>query len=221
MAAHERPVRDPRQRGDAAADPGRARDPALARLARALARSGVAGGRVARRRDPRVAGPRLQPARAQPSPCRLRDRSRRLARRPHGAPRRRPVHRGRDPEPGIRRPRASGRHERRAHPGADGPLVRPRGAPGAVRPRLDGVPRTGAAVRGLSSSRRMPVARAPLRAAAEAVRFEGSFRQRRAALLRLVAEEPAPLEALDREAVDSLVRDGLVECDGELVRLPA
>lgn len=52
-------------------------------------------------------------------------------------------------------------------------------------------------------------------------RFEGSFRQRRAALLRLVAEEPAPLELLDREAVDALVRDGLVECDGTLVRLPA
>jgi A/G-specific adenine glycosylase len=52
-------------------------------------------------------------------------------------------------------------------------------------------------------------------------RFEGSFRQRRAALLRLVAEQPAPLEALDREAVDALVRDGLVEYDGDLVRLPA
>ena len=52
-------------------------------------------------------------------------------------------------------------------------------------------------------------------------RFEGSFRQRRAALLRLVSEQPAPLEALDREAVDALVRDGLVEYDGNLVRLPA
>ena len=52
-------------------------------------------------------------------------------------------------------------------------------------------------------------------------RFEGSFRQRRAALLRLVAEEPAPLHALDHEAVDSLVRDGLVEFEGDLVRLPA
>jgi len=52
-------------------------------------------------------------------------------------------------------------------------------------------------------------------------RFEGSFRQRRAALLRLVAEEPAPLAALDREAVDALVRDGLVEFDGDVVRLPA
>ena len=51
-------------------------------------------------------------------------------------------------------------------------------------------------------------------------RFEGSFRQRRAALLRLVAEEARPRETLDLEAVDSLLRDGLVECDGPLVRLP-
>ena len=51
-------------------------------------------------------------------------------------------------------------------------------------------------------------------------RFEGSFRQRRATLLRLVAEKPAPLAALDREAVDALVSDGLVEVDGDLIRLP-
>jgi A/G-specific adenine glycosylase len=51
-------------------------------------------------------------------------------------------------------------------------------------------------------------------------RFEGSFRQRRAELLRLVAAEARPLGELDREAVESLVRDGLVEQDGELVRLP-
>lgn len=52
-------------------------------------------------------------------------------------------------------------------------------------------------------------------------RFEGSFRQRRAALLRLVAEQARPLEALDREAVDSLLRDGLVVLDADLVALPA
>jgi A/G-specific adenine glycosylase len=51
-------------------------------------------------------------------------------------------------------------------------------------------------------------------------RFEGSFRQRRAALLRLVAEAAQPVEA-DREAAESLLRDGLVERDGELLRLPA
>jgi A/G-specific adenine glycosylase len=52
-------------------------------------------------------------------------------------------------------------------------------------------------------------------------RFEGSFRQRRAALLRLVADEAQPLETLDRETVESLLRDGLVEQAGELVRLPS
>ena len=52
-------------------------------------------------------------------------------------------------------------------------------------------------------------------------RFEGSFRQRRAALLRLVAAGARPLAELDREAVESLLRDGLVERAGELVRLPA
>jgi A/G-specific adenine glycosylase len=52
-------------------------------------------------------------------------------------------------------------------------------------------------------------------------RFEGSFRQRRAELLRLVAAEARSLDELDREAVESLVRDGLVEQEGELVRLPA
>jgi A/G-specific adenine glycosylase len=52
-------------------------------------------------------------------------------------------------------------------------------------------------------------------------RFEGSFRQRRAAMLRLVAEEPRPLRELDTEAVDALQRDGLVCVDGGLVALPA
>ena len=51
-------------------------------------------------------------------------------------------------------------------------------------------------------------------------RFDGSFRQRRAALLRAVAAEPRPLDTLDREAVESLLRDGLVERSGELVQLP-
>ena len=79
------------------------------------------------------------------------------------------------------------------------------------------VPRCGVcplASRCPSRGRRYP----PLR---KQSRFEGSFRQRRAALLKLVAEGARPLEALDREAVDSLLRDGLVEQAGELVRLPA
>ena len=51
--------------------------------------------------------------------------------------------------------------------------------------------------------------------------FEGSFRQRRAATLRAVADEPRRLEALDTEAVCSLERDGLVVVEGERVTLPA
>jgi A/G-specific adenine glycosylase len=40
--------------------------------------------------------------------------------------------------------------------------------------------------------------------------FEGSFRQRRAQTLRLVAAGSAPRRELDAEAVDALARDGLV-----------
>ncbi len=40
--------------------------------------------------------------------------------------------------------------------------------------------------------------------------FEGSFRQRRAATLRLVATAATARDDLDREAVDALARDGLV-----------
>jgi A/G-specific adenine glycosylase len=50
--------------------------------------------------------------------------------------------------------------------------------------------------------------------------FEGSFRQRRARTLRLVAEGPRGLAALDALAVRALARDGLVELDEGLVRLP-
>jgi A/G-specific adenine glycosylase len=49
--------------------------------------------------------------------------------------------------------------------------------------------------------------------------FEGSFRQRRAALLRLVAEEPQPAAA-DPEAAAALHRDGLVEIASGRVSLP-
>jgi A/G-specific adenine glycosylase len=52
-------------------------------------------------------------------------------------------------------------------------------------------------------------------------RFEGSFRQRRARTLRLVAARPRDLAALDDQAVASLRDDGLVECVGSRVRLPA
>jgi A/G-specific adenine glycosylase len=51
--------------------------------------------------------------------------------------------------------------------------------------------------------------------------FEGSFRQRRAGTLRLVAETARPLDELDAEAVASLARDGLVDVSGGTVSLPA
>ena len=51
--------------------------------------------------------------------------------------------------------------------------------------------------------------------------FAGSFRQRRAATLRLVAAAERPLAELDAEAVRSLARDGLVAVSGEVVSLPA
>jgi A/G-specific adenine glycosylase len=50
--------------------------------------------------------------------------------------------------------------------------------------------------------------------------FAGSFRQRRAETLRLVAGAARPLEALDHEAVRSLERDGLVVVEGDAVALP-
>jgi A/G-specific adenine glycosylase len=53
-------------------------------------------------------------------------------------------------------------------------------------------------------------------------RFEGSFRQRRAQTLRLIAESDRRLDELDHAAVDSLAKDGLVEVApcGTLVTLP-
>jgi A/G-specific adenine glycosylase len=50
--------------------------------------------------------------------------------------------------------------------------------------------------------------------------FEGSFRQRRAGTLRLVAGGTQPLAALDAAAVESLEREGLVVVEGAFVALP-
>ena len=52
-------------------------------------------------------------------------------------------------------------------------------------------------------------------------RFEGSFRQRRSATLRLVAAEERALAELDGEAVESLRADGLVAVAAGRVSLPA
>jgi len=50
--------------------------------------------------------------------------------------------------------------------------------------------------------------------------FEGSFRQRRATALRLVAESSQEVETLDPDAVQSLERDGLVVVADGVVALP-
>ena len=50
--------------------------------------------------------------------------------------------------------------------------------------------------------------------------FEGSFRQRRAATLRLVADAERPVTDLDLDAVESLARDGLVLVADGTVSLP-
>jgi A/G-specific adenine glycosylase len=51
--------------------------------------------------------------------------------------------------------------------------------------------------------------------------FEGSFRQRRAVTLRLVAAAARPLAELDPDAVRSLAQDGLVLVAEDTVSLPA
>ena len=51
-------------------------------------------------------------------------------------------------------------------------------------------------------------------------RFEGSFRQRRARTLTLVAERPRRRSTLDRDATESLAADGLVQVRRGLVSLP-
>jgi A/G-specific adenine glycosylase len=52
-------------------------------------------------------------------------------------------------------------------------------------------------------------------------RFEGSFRERRARTLRLVAAEPRPESELDAEVVRSLVRDGLLRVEAGVADLHA
>jgi A/G-specific adenine glycosylase len=51
-------------------------------------------------------------------------------------------------------------------------------------------------------------------------RFEGSFRQRRARTLRLVADRERPLTELDSDVVESLAQDGLVSVQANVVALP-
>ena len=150
VAADARPVRDPRLGGDAPADAGLACRAAVGGVARALADGGGAGGSVAGGRDPRVAGARVQPARAEPLAGGLRRRRARVARRPDRAPRRRPVHRGGGRELRVRPAGAAGGREHR---------------PGA---RADGRRRSGRTRRRRSSTSARPCAWRACRAAASA-----------------------------------------------------
>jgi A/G-specific adenine glycosylase len=52
-------------------------------------------------------------------------------------------------------------------------------------------------------------------------RFEGSFRQRRARTLSLVAERERQVAELEAEVVESLARDGLVSVEADVVALPS
>jgi A/G-specific adenine glycosylase len=57
---------------------------------------------------------------------------------------------------------------------------------------------------------------APLR---KQSRFEGSFRQRRAATLRLVSDAPRQVSQLDGEALEALRKDGFLAVQGDRVKL--
>ena len=51
--------------------------------------------------------------------------------------------------------------------------------------------------------------------------FAGSFRQRRGAVMARLREQPAPLDELDRDALESLVTDGLAVVSRGKARLPS
>jgi A/G-specific adenine glycosylase len=50
--------------------------------------------------------------------------------------------------------------------------------------------------------------------------YDGSFRQRRGHVLTRLRAGPTPIALLDRDALDSLRRDGLAVLDEETARLP-
>src|SRR5581483_6697555 len=168
LAADARPVRDPRLGGDAPADAGLACRPALPRMARALADRGRARRRLDSRGDPGLAGARLQPPRGQPAARGPARGGARLARRPHGSSRRRPVHRRRPRELRLRPPSPSGRRQRRPRARAHRRPLRPQSRSGALRPRGYDLSRAPTTVPGLPARRPVPIGRPYLRAAAQA-----------------------------------------------------
>ena len=177
VARHARPVGDPRQRGDAPADPGPAGDPALPRLPRAVPdRRGVRDG-LGRRRGGRVGGPGVQPARRE-APCSSLHGHAGVRRpvpadgeRAPTAARRRSLHRQGAAGLRLRGRCRRGRHQRGpgAGPGGGPPAHPSRGPgrgrcraagrrgvgvePGDARPRRGALPAGGAPLHGVSRSR--------------------------------------------------------------------
>ena len=168
-----------------------------------------------------VAGARLQPARPQPAPGGPPDRRRGLARRLDRAPGRGPVHgrcggavrlRQASPAASIRTFAASSSEPA----GSSGPTSAHALMDLGATICLARIPRCSScplAEQCPSRGRRYE----PLR---KQSRFEGSFRQRRARTLTLVAEQPRRRSTLDREATESLAADGLVQVRRGLVSLP-
>ena len=177
-----RPLRDPRQRGDAAADAGRPGRPAVPAR-------GSSAGRRPRRSRPRapaeviVAWQGLGYNRRAVNlhrAARARRRAR-LAGGPDGAAGRRPVHRGRGRQLRVRARRAAGRHNvgaSRSAPARRSTRRARRRSSTSARPIcLARIPRCGACPLAAACPSRGPRYE-PLR---KQSRFEGSFRQRRAA----------------------------------------
>ena len=217
MAEDDRPLPDPGVGNHAAADAGRPRRPAVPSLPRALADRRGARGHDDRRRDPRVAGPWLQPPCGEPASRGARGRRARLARGPDRAAGRRAVYGSGDRELRVRTRRASRRREHPPRAGADASDVRPRVRTGALRPRRDDLPRADPPLRRVPTHPRLPLAGTPLRAPTQAVAVRGLL-------------PPAPLERTPRGgrrtrsgrpgSGESLLADGLVERAGGRVVLP-
>ena len=221
VAADARPVRDPRLRGDAPADAGRARRAALRALAGPVADGRRPRGREPIRRDRRMAGSRLQPSRRRAPPRRLSDRRRGLARRPHRAPRRRPVHGRGHRELRLRRERPPARRQRRPRRATHRAWLHRRRGAGADGSRCDCVPRADPALRRLPAHGRVPFARHARRACAEAVALRGLVPSPPGDDAQGVADAPQRAGVLDPTVVEALERDGLVVVEDGLVRLPA
>ena len=145
----------------------------------------------------------------------------RLAGRPDGAARGRPLHGRCGGQPRLRPAGAARGRERAARAGAERPRVRPRVRArrswASARRSASPACRAAASARWQRSARRAAGVSRPTRKQAP---YEGSFRQRRAATLRLVSRaRPRRGAELDDEAVAALARDGLVELHDGLVRL--